>query len=351
MENPDNCRVHLRTTTPVKFRILCETLKDILIESNIHFTKEGMFIGAFTPTIFTSAVIHANKVDSYICKSEVMVGIDFKILFSCLKHFKQDDVLTIQITEEGYCNASSPEIAIFRTNVDTNISCKYTIKAMAIQEDSMQDITNKFDVVVCMPSSKFKDIVSSFPGHSEHLQIMAKCNDQESLMYIIGKGHMTKLEYKIGFAKDPNNVKGYEEVEEYKCFQKNSNKRDLYAIKCLQSVTKASNLSTNVQIYLYETERGFPLIIRYKIGTLGHVIFCIAPLTEQSDIGIENFETKNMLEFAFNEEKKEEEIDLVDSEALIGETRPPTKKRPRTETEEETTPKFDDHIKKKIKYN
>jgi len=286
-----------------------------------------MFIGAFTATIFTSAVINADKVDSYICKSEIMIGMDFKILFSCLKHFKQDDVLTIQITEEGYCNTSSPEISIFRTNIDTNISCKYTIKAMAIEEDKLQEITNKFDVVVCMPSSKFKDVVSSFPGHSDNLQIMAKCTEKESFMYIIGKGNMTQLEYKIGFSKNPNNVKGYEKVGEYKCFQKNSNKKDLYAIKCLQQITKASNLSTNVQIYLYETKKGFPLIIRYKIGTLGHVIFCVAPLSEQSSVGIEDYETNDLMEFAFAEEKKQEEIDLFDNLSLMDETQRSSKKR------------------------
>jgi hypothetical protein len=102
-------------------------------------------------------------------------------------------------------------------------------------------------------------------------------------------------------------------------------KRDKYMIKNLQSITKASGLCSNIQIYLKE-EAGSGLLIKYKVGTIGYVIFYVVPDQEESSVGIDEIKHRNesgdenVLIEALNTkdiEGKKSEIDYFDKTNLF----------------------------------
>ena len=52
---------------------------------------------------------------------------------------------------------------------------------------------------------------------------------------------------------------------------------ETFSLKFINLFIKSSNLCTNVEIYL---KRGYPLILVYKIGSLGKLQFVLAPNQE-----------------------------------------------------------------------
>ena len=302
MEAPENCIVHMRTAQSSKFKTWIEALKDIIIQGNFCFTEKGLSVIAHTRTLYTESFIDAEKLDSYLCKREVIVGIDFTSLHTSLKNIKQNDILTIQITKKGFVYNTAPHLNIHIVNNSMGIKFHTKLKAIYIDESSVTNRHKYFDSVVCMPSQKFKSVITSMSVYSDHIQLLAKCGPSESNLYFVAWNQGADTSCTVEFNKNVNEIPDYDDVKRFECSQSTSDKKDVYPTKILCHISKASSLGVSVQIYLKNKDHeddvdsdcdssdddqgsesddeefdGFPLVIRIKIGTIGFMMFYISP--------------------------------------------------------------------------
>ena len=87
------------------FRTLMTALKDILLETNITFTKEGIKIINMdkSHTILAHLNLSAPNFECYECKRDkIIIGVNMFHLFKLINTIDNDDTLTIYIEEDDY---------------------------------------------------------------------------------------------------------------------------------------------------------------------------------------------------------------------------------------------------------
>ena len=92
----------IQTVQIAPFRTLMTALKDILLETNITFTPEGIKIINMdkSHTILAHLFLHADRFESYECKQDkIIIGVNMLHLLA-INTIDNDDTLTIYI-EEG----------------------------------------------------------------------------------------------------------------------------------------------------------------------------------------------------------------------------------------------------------
>jgi hypothetical protein len=91
----------------------------------------------------------------------------------------------------------------------------------------------------------------------------------ENYIIFITQGDEASLNVHMKFQVDPKTW------EDNSCL-----KMDCYALKYLTLITKATSLSAYVTLYL---AKSFVLAVRYSIGTIGEITFCLAPQIDESE--------------------------------------------------------------------
>ena len=93
----------IKTVQIAPFRILMTALKDILLETNITFTKQGIKIINMdkSHTILAHMQLQAENFESYECKKEkILIGVNMFHMFKVINTIDNDDTLTIYIEED-----------------------------------------------------------------------------------------------------------------------------------------------------------------------------------------------------------------------------------------------------------
>ena len=67
--------------------------------------------------------------------------------------------------------------------------------------------------------------------------------------------------------------------------KKESKTTGTFSLKYVNLFIKSSSLCSNVEIYL---KKGYPLILEYRIGSLGKVQFVLAPINDEDENEAEN---------------------------------------------------------------
>lgn len=89
--------VKLRTGAKM-FKTLVDVLKDILMDVNVEFTKDGVHIRSVDPEKMCILDIHLETFDhEYQCDSPVVFGLHLPLLYKCLRTVTSTDILEISI--------------------------------------------------------------------------------------------------------------------------------------------------------------------------------------------------------------------------------------------------------------
>ena len=94
--------LEIKTVQISPFRTLMTALKDILLETNITFSPDGIRIINMdkSHTILAHLYLEACKFESYYCKyPRIIVGVNMFHLFKLINTIDNDDTLTIYIDE------------------------------------------------------------------------------------------------------------------------------------------------------------------------------------------------------------------------------------------------------------
>ena len=257
----------IKTVQIAPFRILMAALKDILLDTNITFTKEGIRIVNMdkTHTILVHLFLKAENFEFYECKyNKIVIGVNMLHLFKLITSIENDDTLTLYIENEDYTDGVVTNLGLKFENGDIK-QCK--IQKLRLIEPESEELAIpeniSFSCIINMPSSDFQKIIRDLANISEKLEI--KSVGEELIFKCIGQ-----------FAKAE--IRRIETSGNMQFLQKQNNSKIIqgeFSLKNLIYFIKCTNLCNQIEIYL---ENNLPLIVKYNVASLGEIKLCLAPL-------------------------------------------------------------------------
>jgi proliferating cell nuclear antigen len=265
MSNPDNV-LTIKTVQIAPFRTLMTALKDILLETNITFKKDGIRIINMDKSHTMLAHLHlaAENFELYECdKEKIIIGVNMFHLFKLINSIDNDDTLTIYIEKKDYNDGIVSHLGLKFENGDIK-QCK-TQKLRLIEPDSeeLEEPNVVFSSVINLPSADFQKIIRDLSYLSEKLEIKSVGNE---------------LIFKCSGQFATAEVRRVESDDSMKFIQKQSTSKIIqgeFSLKNLSYFIKCTNLCSQIEMYL---ENDLPLVIKYYVASLGEVKLALSPL-------------------------------------------------------------------------
>jgi hypothetical protein len=353
MKKAEDSLVTFESSESVIIRSLFEVLKDMLVESNLVFTKEGIELRSTAQGHYTHLFLSADKIDSYYCEKDLVIGVNFTEFHNAVKSLTQDDTVGIQITQEGF---EAGEIDIFILNQEIGWSQKRSCAILYMEEDFREPPVHTFNMSVSIPSVLFQRLVRCHRT-GKTVQILAHRGIRQSFVYFYTpsttRSDLTKL---ICELSRPINNKTNNKQLLCKTSEKSADKKDFYALKTLQTISKSAGMSKKIRLFL---NPDYPLVVRCDVGSLGQLTFVLAPiwdddvntlslpdiLREDPDV-ISDAKLKDTLfgdaDGKDNEDSVEEDEPPVSSEPKKKKLKPPKKRMKRKKKPEPESDDDDD---------
>lgn len=267
--NEENCHLIIRSVQIQPIRNIIMSIKDILIDATITFTKEGMKILNLdkSKTILVNVVLHADKFEYYMCKPEkIVVCVTTVHLFKVINAMSNDDALMIYIENKDYDDGIVSYLSFQYDNGDIR-QCS-TQKLRLIEPDlndvDMEIPDVKYSSVITMPTMDFQKIVRDMVAISDRIEIKSVGNDL--IFYCAGsfaqmKVYRSECEGTMEFMNKPDDPSVIIQGE--------------FSAKSLQQFIKCTPLCTHLELFL---EHNLPLIVQYSASSLGEIRLCLSPL-------------------------------------------------------------------------
>ena len=171
----------LRTVQIAPFRTLMVALKDILLETNITFTEQGIRIINMdkSQTILVHLKLGAENFEHYECnRPKVVIGVNMFHLFKLINTIDNDDTLTLYIDEADYQDGVVQCLGLKFENGD--IQQQKIQKLRLIEPDAEElavpDVT--FSSVLNLPATDFQKIVRDLSCISDKIEIKSVATSQ-----------------------------------------------------------------------------------------------------------------------------------------------------------------------------
>ena len=172
--------LEIKTVQIAPFRTLMTALKDILLESNITFSEEGIKLINMdkTHTILVHMLLESSNFESYFCKyPKIVIGVNMFHLFKLINTIDNNDVLTIFIEENDYCDGIVNNLSLKFENGDIN-QCKIQKLKLIEPEEVELDVPDvKFSSIINLPSGDFQKIIRDLSNISDRLEIKSVNNE------------------------------------------------------------------------------------------------------------------------------------------------------------------------------
>lgn len=253
----------IKTVQIAPFRILMTALKDILLETNISFQKDGIRIINMdkSNTILVHLFLQSENFEYYDCKKEkIIIGANMFHLFKLINTIDTDDTLSIYIEKEDY-NEGIVEHLVLKFENKQKEQCKIQkLKLIEPDHEELKIPDVKFSSIINLPSNDFQKIIRDLNCISDKLEIKSiknqlifKCQGTFASAEIIRSESDG-----MGFIQKHNKVIQGE-----------------YSLKNLNYFIKCTNLCNHIEMYM---ENDLPLIIQYNVASLGVIKLGLAPL-------------------------------------------------------------------------
>jgi len=258
----------IKTVQIAPFRTLMTALKDILLETNISFQKDGIRIINMdkSHTILAHLFLRAENFELYECKMDkIIVGVNMFHLFKLINSIDNDDTLTIYIENADYLDGITSHLGLKFENGDIK-QCK-TQKLRLIEPEpeelEVPDVT--FSSIINIPSSDFQKIIRDMSVISDKLEIKSVGNE----LIFKCNGQFASAEIHRSESDSPDGMKFKLKQDSSKIIQGEFSLKNLgYFIKC-------TNLCSQIEVYL---ENDLPLVVKYNVSSLGEIKLCLSSL-------------------------------------------------------------------------
>jgi proliferating cell nuclear antigen len=244
-------------------------LKDILLETNITFQKDGIRIINMdkSHTMLAHLFLGAENFEHYECHMDkIIIGVNMFHLFKLINSIDNDDTLTLYIEKKDYNDGIVSFLGLKFENGDIK-QCK-TQKLRLIEPDTEElEVPNvTFSSVLNLPSTDFQKIVRDLSCISDTVEIKSVANE----LIFRCRGAFASAEVRRAEA---DGSMEFLQQDSQKIIQGNFSLKNLgYFIKC-------TNLCSQIEMFL---ENDLPLVVKYSVASLGDIKLCLAPLPESS---------------------------------------------------------------------
>ena len=260
-----NIIMELRTIQASIIKNLFESIREILVDINIVFTADSIHCTSIDGN--KCACVHFRletaRFEQYVCKEEsIVVGVNMFSLHKLIKPITNGDTITMRILKN-----QRYKLYIIIENVDKHTKTTSILKLLDLDQAilSIPDIV--FDNIVTIPCVDFQRHCKDMMTVSDKVTLL--CNEKAFVMKCSGDFADLIIEIERG------------QTNETQTIQSTSG---TFSLKYVNLFIKSSSLCSNVEIYL---KKGYPLILVYRIGSLGKVQFVLAPINDEEEDNIE----------------------------------------------------------------
>ena len=257
-------KVYLRTVKASAIRTLSEALKEVLLETNMHFTKDGVKICAIDSMniAFVNLRLDALKFDSYYCPNRVSVGIRLTTFHKLLKTVGNNDIISLYIEKDSADDNQNLGIQIYNKEKKVKRISKLTL--IDLDEKTFSVPKMEFDNTFTVQCVDFQKYCRDLWNISENIDIFIK-NEGDTLV-MIAKGTESDQMIEIGGTKYDDEGEGEKEDD--------SQMIGSYKVKFLNLFCKSSSMCNTLQVSLKET---YPIVLTYSVADIGEILFCLTP--------------------------------------------------------------------------
>lgn len=260
----------VQTVQIAPVRTLMTALKDILLETNIMFTAEGIKIINMdkSHTILAHLSLHADRFEFYECKKDkVVIGVNMLHLYKLINTIDTDDTLTIYIDEADYTDGVVQYLGLKFENGDIKQQKVQKLRLIEPEVDELAVPDVKFSSVLNLPSTDFQKIIRDLSCISDKIEIRSIATPEGAELIFKCRGAFAEAE--IRRAESDGSMEYVQKQEQHKIIQGEFSLKNLgYFIKC-------TNLCNTIEIYL---ENNLPLVVKYNVASLGEIKLGLAPL-------------------------------------------------------------------------
>lgn len=248
--------LYLRTVQGSIFRMLIEALKDVLPDTNMEFSMNGIKFTTMDST--HTALIHmkleAKNFEEFFCVKPMTLGINIAHLFKLIKTTHNNDTLSLYIM-----NDDPNRLYITNKHGNQDKITNFKMNLLNVEDDDMDVPSIKFSSVIKMPTADLHTVFRDMSSISDYVEIKSL---SKQLIFSCS-GEYSEQEIILN-ENDENGMTYVNDPGEYTVVQ------GRFCLKFLDQFTKCGNMCNTLQLYM---ENGCPLIIVYQVGHLGQLKF------------------------------------------------------------------------------
>lgn len=245
---------------------LFDLLKSVILECNLIVSSTGIKIMELNTT--QVALIHlkleSNAFESFYFDEsydkELVIGIHTDNFLKILKTVKHDETLSFLVKRDD------PNFIIIKKENDTrNSTNSFKIPLHTLEYKKYEIPSIEFNTMISMASGEFQRICKNFSSLGAKVLDIKNIKDG---VFFNGSGDFCTFEGVLGDSTETTFKNSSEMVVQ-----------GAFDIKYLLLFSKASSLSKIVSLYL---KNDYPLVLIYKVGTLGELKFIISAIENGS---------------------------------------------------------------------
>jgi len=260
------------------FKLIVEALKEALKDINIKWIKPtpgtpesgGMSIVAYNPrsAVLIKVKIPASSFDKFYINppngaNEIQIGVNMKSFNTIMKMGRNNDGTSLILNEHD-----KNELTFIFENGETNYRSRYNLKLLELPDEGIHLPTTQFPFKIIILSDDFHKIIRDQSYLSEKINIkFINTKEIQNTIVFSSKGDFADGEITLTDATEGVQIiKNMEENEEIIV-------KGTYDLKNLSLFSKCQTLCGCVELYL---KNNFPLIIKYQVANLGHVLLVLS---------------------------------------------------------------------------
>lgn len=243
-----------------------ESLKDLLNEATWDCADSGIQLQAMdnSHVSLVSVSLRSDGFDKFRCDRQLSMGMNLTSMSKILRCAANDDIITIKAQDQA-----DTVTFVFESPNQEKVA-DYEMKLMNLDQEHLGIPETDYAAVIKMPSSEFQRVIKDLSQFGESVVISCtKEGVKFSATGDIGTGNI-KLAQTASVDKE----------EEAITIDMQEPVSLTFACRYLNMFTKASCLAPSVSLSMSPE---VPLVVKYKIGDIGHIRYYLAPKIEDED--------------------------------------------------------------------
>lgn len=243
-----------------------ESIKDLVTDANFDCSATGFSLQAMDSShvALVALLLRSEGFEHYRCDRNISMGMNLNNMSKMLKCAGNDDIITIK-GDDG----SDTVTFMFESPNQDKIS-DFELKLMDIDSEHLGIPEAEYHAIVKMPSSEFSRICKDLSSIGDTVVIsVTKEGVKFSTRGDIGTANIVCRQNKT-----------VDKPEEATIIEMNEPVSLTFALRYLNSFTKATSLSESVTVSLSSE---LPVVVEYKIADMGYIRYYLAPKIEDDE--------------------------------------------------------------------